>query len=756
MKKRTEKNEGRLARGLLDRAGSALIAAVIGASMAVVLLGAIGVEQSVRAIYGAALLITGALAAACSSPFLALGVLGAAALGAFGLHGAGISLITECKAVFEELLAGETGAMAVFRAHPQIVSAALVIAYSGVCYALSRMQGGVYPMLALTMASFLAGWYLAREAFSAQLVAALFALTALFARSREIAVPWKKALPLALAAALVAGVCMPPAGTTWEPMQRAAQNVRDIISDYFNFTSPRTSYTVATDGFQPMGERLGGPATPLTDEVMELETNESVLLRGSIKRSYTTYSWVDDGLNNRYLYRDLTKNALKTRLFSADLADRADTSAAFTETKISVRFLDAGSSSLFVPDIVQEMSAPLEMAVYYNDTGEIFLTRDVKEGDTYSAVGLSPVHGSAMAAFLQATAQTDDEQYDAIRTEYTALPSGIDEGVYALARRVTAGAQTPYEAASMLCAHLRGGDYAYETEVDYPPYGADFVSNFLLESKEGYCTYFASSMAVMARMLGLPSRYVEGYLVPADTSPVIVTGENAHAWVEIYFRGAGWIAFDPTPGEGSGSDGGHTGQREEPNVTPSPEPSIAPEDEPTPQPDEGLVTPEPSNGPEMPEQGEQADDETDRSWIWKTLLLLLVLAALALLIRQRERATRPETIAARTEDAGEKLLIWYRAMLDVLAVCDMEPQPGETPIAAARRLSATQGDWNAFLQISEVVAVCSYSGGEPNENAIALAKQAYETLAVQMPRRAKCKWFLRRMTVGMRSWKQIP
>lgn len=765
MKKKAAKNEYRLVRGLGDRLGSALIAAAIGGSMAMALIQAMGLSVTVLQAYGTALGVAACLAAACSSPFLALGVLlgvGALVLGACQ---AGLNPWGQFMGLLGSILAGEEGVLQALQSYTGVSIALFMLFFGGVSYALARMQGGVYPLLALTLAVFLGAWYLSGEAFTLQLVLSLFALSAMLARSREFIVPWKEILPFALIVSLLAGVCMPQAGTTWEPLEQVAQSVRDLITDYFNFTSPRTSYTVATDGFQPMGERLGGPATPLSDQVLEIQTDQTILLRGSIKRSYTTYSWVDNGVNNRYLYADMTKAGLRNRLFSADLAGRADIGSAFVRSRISVRFLDAGSSSLFVPDIVEDLSAPIEMAVYFNDTGEIFLTRDVQAGDSYSAVGLSPVHGSAMASFLQQTAQLSDENYDAIRTEYTALPDGIQDGVYALAREVVSGAQTPYEAAWLLCTYLRSGEYVYETDVDYPPYGTDFVSHFLLDSKQGYCTYFASAMAVMARMVGLPSRYVEGYLVQPDGETTIVTGEDAHAWVEIYFRGAGWIAFDPTPGEGDGT-GGSGGQNDEPDQMPepSPTPESTPQaeddglEQPTPEPEDSLITPEPTSEitPPQSEDNPGVDDDERHNWIWKLLLVLLVLALLAALVFWREKATRPGRIATREPDAGARLLIWYRAMLDVLGVCNMEPQPGETPIATARRLAATPGDWDAFVQISEVVAVCRYSGGEPNEHAIELAETAYGCLLAQMPRRVQIKWLLRRMSVGMGSWKQIP
>ena len=78
----------------------------------------------------------------------------------------------------------------------------------------------------------------------------------------------------------------------------------------------------------------------------------------------------------------------------------------------------------------------------------------------------------------------------------------------------------------------------------------DPVANFLFERKQGHCEYFASSMAVMLRALGIPSRVVNGFRTGEFndlTSQYLVRASNAHSWVEAYFPGYGWISFDPTP-----------------------------------------------------------------------------------------------------------------------------------------------------------------------------------------------------------------
>src|SRR5205823_9738177 len=69
------------------------------------------------------------------------------------------------------------------------------------------------------------------------------------------------------------------------------------------------------------------------------------------------------------------------------------------------------------------------------------------------------------------------------------------------------------------------------------------------QSKEGYCDYFATAMAVMLRSVGIPSRVASGYVTgdwDASTQSYIATEHHAHSWTEVYFPGYGWITFEPS------------------------------------------------------------------------------------------------------------------------------------------------------------------------------------------------------------------
>ncbi len=137
---------------------------------------------------------------------------------------------------------------------------------------------------------------------------------------------------------------------------------------------------------------------------------------------------------------------------------------------------------------------------------------------------------------------------DFIRQRYTALPPNVPERVYALARSLTSTAATPFDEAKAIEAYLRQ-TYPYSLEVPMPPGGADVTDYFLFELKTGYCDYYATAMAVLARSVDLPARLVTGYasgVYHAATAEYVVTAADAHAWVEIYFPGTGWVEFEPT------------------------------------------------------------------------------------------------------------------------------------------------------------------------------------------------------------------
>lgn len=198
-----------------------------------------------------------------------------------------------------------------------------------------------------------------------------------------------------------------------------------------------------------------------------------------------------------------------------------------------------------------------------------------------------------------------------IIARYTNLPDDLPQRVRDLAQEVAGDAPTPYDQALALERFLH--QYEYSLEVPLPPPGADPVDYFLFDLQQGYCDYYASTMVVLARSLGLPARLAVGYLAqPADARGVQTVRQiNAHSWAEVYFAGYGWVEFEPTA----------------PFAVPAePEATLLPGAPPT------FEAP----GLEQPPIPERAPQ---RPFPWRPVLAVLVLAAVlgVVVVRQRRK-----------------------------------------------------------------------------------------------------------------------
>jgi transglutaminase-like putative cysteine protease len=125
------------------------------------------------------------------------------------------------------------------------------------------------------------------------------------------------------------------------------------------------------------------------------------------------------------------------------------------------------------------------------------------------------------------------------------------ETLYDVARRVSRKATTPYATVLALESWFRQtGGFRYD---ESPPHaaGPPLVA-FVTRTKAGYCQHFAGAMALMLRLLGVPARVAVGFTSGTrNGDDWVVTDHDAHAWVEVWFAGQGWIPFDPTPGRGT-------------------------------------------------------------------------------------------------------------------------------------------------------------------------------------------------------------
>lgn len=598
-------------------------------------------------------------------------------------------------------------------------------------------------------------------------------------------------LPAALAVVL-ALILIPSGRATWRPLEEAAERVRSVFEQYFRFTQERIAFSISEEGYDHAGElgdsvisMLGGPADPHTDPVMTVHTDADVLLRGAIRTAYTGYSWVDAAPKSRYLYFDLTHRATRDRVFTPGAALKD----ALLDVDVSVEMLSEGTSTLFVPGLLERFEMDLSTAVYYNTAGEMFLSRQVQPGDKYALRAMLPELNDALRRAVIDGEDANDDRYQDVLENHIQLPEGIDGGVYALTMQVIDGADNAYDRATAILRYLRG-NMRYTLQPAVPPQGRDFVSHFLLDTREGYCSYYATAMAVMGRIAGLPTRYVEGYM--ARPGQEVLTGENAHAWAEIYFKGVGWIPFDATGGttgrgaaaeppqpedtgdgqdaEGGGlteGEGNYDGAQSEPTPTPSPEPDQlpqdAPEDEPTPDPQESPAEGE-DDSQDQPEDGggeadlPDAEGKKSGGAFWWILLILLLAALVALAVywvKKRLRQSDPAVLCGEAKSYRQAALILYRANLTLLSHLGQSPSGGEAPEAFAQRV-ATQLKNPAYADFVRAVSASSYGRQSLAREDLDAGLRAYDRFQKALGRRERLRFILTRLTKGLGNFEAIP
>ena len=138
------------------------------------------------------------------------------------------------------------------------------------------------------------------------------------------------------------------------------------------------------------------------------------------------------------------------------------------------------------------------------------------------------------------------------------------------AHQVTAKAKTPYDKAVLLQAWFHSSRFSYDLHVN-DANTTNAIANFLRDGR-GYCVQFASTMALMARSLGIPARLAIGFTrgsLQSDRRTYLVTTKDAHVWPELYFTGLGWLAFEPTPrGDGQATPPAYSQRASGSGVTP--------------------------------------------------------------------------------------------------------------------------------------------------------------------------------------------
>jgi len=319
-------------------------------------------------------------------------------------------------------------------------------------------------------------------------------------------------------------------------------------------------FNISGYGYQPLGSRLGGNVTLNHSIVMNVFTETPISLSGNYYSVYDGASWTDYSPITQYRYNGLLLRGERDDAFLEKLPSGGNESEIILE-KMTTSSVFRIYSRIYGRTIFQIGQNPIiydanfdDELIFFNSQAELFLDGTARRGINYKLKTeyidrKSPFFEENMLELESIIEGEKDPYYESIQQKYLQLPESLPQDVNNQALEITSGIDSPYLKAVAIETWL-SDNCMYTLEPGDPPEGRDFVSYFL-ETREGYCVYFSTAMAVMARANGLPSRYVTGLALhrsptERDSFHFVATNASAHAWCEIYFKGIGWVRFDPS------------------------------------------------------------------------------------------------------------------------------------------------------------------------------------------------------------------
>lgn len=314
----------------------------------------------------------------------------------------------------------------------------------------------------------------------------------------------------------------------------------------------------------------------------------------------------------------------------------------------------------------------------------------------FSGQDLSGLRYSVASRDVTPTAQ--QLQHDAgplpasITSNYLSYPR-VYQKLTTLAERITRDQTSSYgEAVALQRWFADSGKFTYSLDVQEPA-SPQALIRFLTTERRGYCQQFAFAMAVLARLLDIPSRVAVGYTAgtPVGHDRWVVKTSDAHAWPELYFQGVGWLRFEPTP---AGSGGQATAIPPSYSLPPITAPQTGPDTTPTP----GVTAPQSGSakartGPlaklgEVPGEAGVGGAVRTHSPAPYWLLSLAGLAVLALVTPRTIRSVRRRRRWHRAAgDRGRAEAAWAE-LLDDLTDYRIPWSPSASPRALARQVMA--------------------------------------------------------------------
>ncbi|WDL95476.1 DUF4129 domain-containing transglutaminase family protein [Alicyclobacillus sp. ALC3] len=482
-------------------------------------------------------------------------------------------------------------------------------------------------------------------------------------------------------------------------------------------------------GYEQDDSSLGGSFVMSKTPVLEVVEPYPTYLQGQILNTYTGHGWIANNLNPQAV--------VPGQNFASPSATFTNNVPANTVTQqVTVLNASLHSNNLFAGYAAQQLvSARLRRPGIIEEdqnTGTL-ISGLLQPGDTYTVVSRQMSDPTTML-FNQSA---NPSSFPASVQSDLRLPSTLPARVRQLAQQLAVGTNSELGKVQSVETYLDNNEQYATQGIPVPGPHQDYVDQFLFETHKGYCNNFSTAMAVLLRAEGIPTRWVTGFSTGTlDTSykgpgkRYIITNADAHSWVQVYFPGAGWIPFDPTPNYYMAYSPSKAVSITPPasSGTTTTAPKVKPRKLPVPLPNSGGSAP--SSG-----TGSGSGTGTGIGWV-KPLLEGLgwfagVVLVLALLFRRRLSLFRH-----RASWRGEGTTAMTRAirhLLHLLRVRGLAPKTGGVTLrdlgAVAKKCEIPDEDYRGFVTTVERVW---YGGGEAEQRDMEQAKSVWQRWLTQL------------------------
>ncbi|UHA74231.1 DUF4129 domain-containing transglutaminase family protein [Paenibacillus sp. 481] len=436
-------------------------------------------------------------------------------------------------------------------------------------------------------------------------------------------------------------------------------------------------------GYGENDGQLGGAFQLDYTPIMTVSSDARGYWRGETKDVYTGLGWIDGGAGSNNLFQ------------KGQVLDHLHGPSSQVPTKVIKQTFQMEKAPSH--NILFGMSAIQSVHEIKGVPTNKWLWNE-RDGEMSLMASEIPLYPESYTLFSQVPIATEEElreaskhnQAEALQADkglYVQLPPELPKRVSELAHELTAGETNDYDRAKKIETYLRTHFQYTTTPTNNLATSRDFVDSFLFDSKEGYCDYFSTSMAVMLRSIGVPTRWVKGY-APGTRDGILermtgsqdehaggtfrVTNADAHSWVEVYLGDYGWVAFEPTPGFTMTALQQQEEEKKQPLHTPE-------EDKPKQDSDQELNKPE--------------QETSLPTWIKRVaqvIVLIVVTACMGMLLWRWSSigfSIRGVRLLRRNLSVRERIVLETELWLSYCRMRGLKKEPYETVREAAHRWS---------------------------------------------------------------------